>query len=40
MEAKGRARELLLLFVTDGIEVGRCGGGKLLFLVAVGIAVA
>ena len=39
MEAEGRARELLLLFVTAGIKVGRCGGWKLLFLVVVGIVV-
>ena len=39
MGAEGRAREMLLLLVMAGIEVGRCGGGKLLFLVTVGIAV-
>ena len=38
-EAKGRARELLLLLVTAKMEVGRCGDGKLLFFVAAGMEV-
>ena len=40
-EAEGRAREreLLLLLGTAGVEVGQCGGGKLLYLVATGMEV-
>ena len=38
-EAEGRVRELLLLLGTAGIEVGRCGGRKLLCLVATGVEV-
>ena len=38
-EAEGRARELLLLFWTAGIEVGQCSGGKLLCIVTTGVKI-
>ena len=41
-EAEGRAQErkLLLLIGTAEMEVGRCGGGKLLYLMAIGMEVS